>query len=128
MRWTPNGRHLVVWGKRVAQIWHADTSTRLTVPLLFEQDIAETAISADGRSLLVATEEGRVWRERFDTPDWPDEDWQFLVRAISSQEIDKTESAVPWRGLRADSTVADAEALNARWQQLRPRLRELQAH
>jgi len=125
--WSADGRRLAVWGwaTHTAQIWDAATSTRITPPLNFEREIAGAALSPDGRRLMVVTDEGRLSEERFDAPDWPESDWQFLVRAVSSQEVDKTGSAVPWQGLNDASTLADADALTVRWQQLRPRLREL---
>jgi WD40 repeat protein len=124
IRWSDDGHLLATVGTFHAQLWDADSSAPITPPLHFEREIAGAVSTADGR-LLVVTEEGRLWQEWFDAPEWPEADWQFLARAVSSQHVDKSGSAIPWRGLDDSASMADADALSARWQQLRPRLREL---
>jgi WD40 repeat protein/serine/threonine protein kinase len=125
LRWSDDGHLLATVGTFHAQLWDAVSSAPITPQLHFEREIAGAVSTADGRRLLVVTEEGRLWQEWFDAPDWPEADWQFLARAISSQHVDKSGDAIPWRGLDDRASMADADALSARWQQLRPRLREL---
>ena len=123
--WSGDSRRVLVVGILSAQVWDATTGAPITPELTHTSEIAGATFTADGRELLTVTDEARLRREPLDAPDWPDADWQFLARALSSQQVDASGHAVPWFGLTETNTLADAEALSARWQQLRPRLREL---
>ena len=125
VEWSADGQRLLVLGEMIAQVWDAVMGTPLTPPLKYDPEIAGAAFANEGRELIVVTEDARLWREAINAPDWPDADWQFLARTLSSQHVDASGSAVPWFGLADTNTLADAEALTTRWLQLRPRLREL---
>jgi hypothetical protein len=109
------------------QIWDVQTSSPLTMHVQHTFGLAGGAFAPDGQRLLAVTQDGLMFNLRLDVPDWPDDDWQFLVRTVTSLHVDADGSELPWRELADTNTVADAEAVTARWQQLCPRWQQLLA-
>jgi WD40 repeat protein/serine/threonine protein kinase len=127
LEWSADGRWLVVAGERSGQVWDARTGTSITPRVRYSIPVAGATFTPDGDQLLVLTGDGRLWRERLDAPDWPDDDWRFLARVFSSQEVDDTGSAVPRRAPSETNTQSAADTLTTRWRALRPRLERLAA-
>jgi serine/threonine protein kinase/WD40 repeat protein len=123
--WCADGRRLLVQGESQVQVWDAGKGVPLTPVLTQPREVAGAALSRTCHRLWIVTEDARLRIEPLDAPSWPAADWQFLARVLSSQEVDASANAVPWFGLGDDATPAEADALNARWQQLRLRLPEM---
>ena len=127
LEWSADGRWLVVAGEYSGQVWDSRTGTPITPRVGYSTPVAGATFTPDGGQLLVLTKDGRLRRERLDASDWPDDDWRFLARVFSSQEVDDTGSAVPWRAPGETNTRAGSDTLTTHWRDIRPRLEQVAA-
>lgn len=121
VQWSPDGKLLLSWGPRVAQLWHAGAGVALTGPLRQNRDLAGAGFSADGLAVSLITEDARVHRLTLPGSPSQDVDWRMYTQLLSSRRVDGSGDLVPWWPLGDTSGMPEALKWEQRWHQLQAR-------
>ena len=125
-RFDQTGGLLLVSTTISAQVW--DIGSGAPVMMLYRPrtGVPGATFSADGRQVLVVTDDRKLHRLDIAPLDWPLQDWQFLARFLSCQEVDAREVLSAWSPLaEAQADPSAAARLQPAWEGLQRRLRHL---